>query len=428
MLDIKLIRSNPEMVREALSRRGETAETALDRLLELDSQRRDLLQQAEEKRALRNTTSQEIARIKKSGAGGPEVQSAMQAMREVGGQIKELETQLKAVEAGLEEELLAVPNLPDPTAPAGGEENSREEMSWGTPRTFDLEPKDHLDLALPRDLIDMERGAKVSGSRFAYLKGDLVFLQFALVQYALEKLAGKGFRPVVVPVLVRDEAMYGTGFFPTDLQQVYHLEADDLNLVGTSEVPLAALHMNEILDEADLPVRYVGYSTCFRREAGAAGKDTRGIFRVHQFDKVEMFSFCHPDRSGEEHDYMWSIEREILEELGLPYRAVNIAAGDLGASAAKKYDNEAWIPSQERYREVTSCSNCTDYQSRRLKCRAKGEKGSPYLVHTLNGTVVAVGRTIIALMENYQTVDGLVAVPEVLQRYLPAGKAFLGKG
>ena len=218
-----------------------------------------------------------------------------------------------------------------------------------------------------------------------------MFLQFALVQYALQKLAGKGFRPVIVPVLVRDEAMYGTGFFPTDMQQVYRIAADGLNLVGTSEVPLAALHMDEILDEAELPVRYVGYSSCFRREAGAAGKDTRGIFRVHQFDKVEMFSFCAPDKSAEEHDFMRSVEEEVLQELGLPYRAVNIAAGDLGAPAAKKYDLEAWLPTQERYREVTSCSNCTDYQARRLKVRAKGEKGGPYLLHTLNGTVVARG-------------------------------------
>lgn len=426
MLDIKLIRSNPDAVREALRRRSLAAEQALDALLRLDAERREVLAEVENKRALRNAVSEEIALAKKGGHGGPEIAAKMTAMREVGATIKELEGRLKEIEKQLESELLQVPNLPDPTAPAGGEKNSREEYRWGTPRQFTFQPRDHLDLATPRDLIDMERGAKVGGSRFAYLKGDLVFLQFALVQYALHKLAEKGFRPVVPPVLVRDEAMYGTGFFPTDMQQVYRIEADSLNLVGTSEVPLAALHMNEILDEADLPIRYVGYSTCFRREAGAAGKDTRGIFRVHQFDKVEMFSFCHPDRSGEEHEYMWSIEREILEELGLPYRSVNIAAGDLGASAAKKYDNEAWIPSQQRYREVTSCSNCTDYQARRLKCRAKGEKGGPYLVHTLNGTVVAIGRTVIAIMENYQTEDGLMEVPAVLRPYFPGNPQFLG--
>ncbi|MBC7293934.1 MAG: serine--tRNA ligase, partial [Thermoleophilia bacterium] len=362
MLDLKLIRSNPDMVRAALRRRGAQAEEALDKLLALDKTRRDLLVTVEEKRNLRNTVSEQIAQAKRAGE---DASSQIAAMRQVGEEIKELESRLKEVEAALEEELLQVPNLPEPSAPSGGEENSVVMHHWGTPRQFSFPPKDHLDLALPRDLIDMERGARTSGSRFAYLKGDLVLLQFALVQFALHKLVAKGFRAVVPPVLVRDEAMYGTGFFPTDMQQVYRVEADGLNLVGTAEVPLAALHMDEILNEADLPLRYVGYSSCFRREAGAAGKDTRGIFRVHQFDKVEMFSFCAPHRSNEEHDFMRSIEEEILQDLGLPYRAVNIAAGDLGASAAKKYDLEVWLPSQERYREVTSCSNCTDYQARR---------------------------------------------------------------
>ena len=329
MLDIKLIRNDPDLVREALRRRGGNAEAALDQLLELDGARRSLLVKVEEDRSLRNTVSEEIARAKKAGQNADE---RMSAMREVGAQIKSLEAELKLVEDRLGEELLQVPNLADPTAPAGGEENSEVVLTWGTPREFSFPIRDHVDLAAPLDLIDMERGAKASGSRFAYLKGDLVFLQFALIQFALQKLAGKGFRPVVPPVLVRDESMYGTGFFPTDMQQVYRVGADGLNLVGTSEVPLAALHMNEILDEAALPVRYVGYSTCFRREAGAAGKDTRGIFRVHQFDKMEMFSFCHPDKSPAEHEFMWGIEREILEDLGLPYRSVNIAAGDLGSA------------------------------------------------------------------------------------------------
>jgi seryl-tRNA synthetase len=423
MLDIKLIRNEPDRVREALRRRGEHAEAALDKLLELDRSRRETLVAVEEKRSLRNVVSEQIAQAKKAKQDATE---QIDAMRALGDEIKELDLTLKAVESALEEELLQVPNLPEPSAPTGGEEDSVVMHHWGAPREFAFPPLDHLDLALPHDLIDMERGARTSGSRFAYLKGDLVFLQFALVQFALQKLASKGFRPVVVPVLVRDEAMYGTGFFPTDLQQVYHIEADGLNLVGTSEVPLAALHMDEILNDADLPIRYVGYSSCFRREAGAGGKDTRGIFRVHQFDKVEMFSFCAPEKSPEEHDFMRSIEEEVLQDLGLPYRAVNIAAGDLGSPAAKKFDLEAWLPTQERYREVTSCSNCTDYQARRLKVRAKGEKGSPYLVHTLNGTVVAIGRTIIAIMENYQTEDGRIETPAVLRPYLPAGKEFLG--
>ncbi|MCZ7662838.1 MAG: serine--tRNA ligase [Thermoleophilia bacterium] len=423
MLDIKLIRNDPAGIRAELRRRGEKAEAALDTLLALDVRRREIVVQVEEKRALRNQVSEEIAAVKRSGG---DAQEKIAAMRAVGEAIKLLEADLKAVETELEDELLQVPNLADPSAPDGGEEDFEVLYSWGEPRRFHFEPRDHLDLGMALDMIDMERGGKVSGSRFAYLKGDLVLLQFALVQFALQKLMGKGFRPVIPPVLVRDEAMYGTGFFPTDMQQVYHIESDALNLVGTSEVPLAALHMDEILPEDDLPVRYVGYSSCFRREAGAAGKDTRGIFRVHQFDKVEMFSFCHPDRSRQEHDFMRSIEEEVLQELGLPYRAVNVAAGDLGASAAKKYDLEAWIPTQERYREVTSCSNCTDYQARRLKARAKGKEGGPFLVHTLNGTVVAVGRTIIALMENYQTAEGTIAVPEVLRSFLPVGKTMLG--
>jgi seryl-tRNA synthetase len=378
----------------------------------------------EEKRKLRNTVSEEIAAAKRAGA---DAQDKMAAMRRVGDEIKAFEIDLKTADDALEQELLQVPNLADPTAPDGGEDDSVVLHHWGEPRRFAFPPRDHLDLGTALDMIDMERGGKVSGARFSFLKGDLVLLQFALVQFALQKLMTKGFRPVVPPVLVRDEAMFGTGFFPTDMQQVYRLESDALNLVGTSEVPLAALHMDEILAEADLPVRYVGYSTCFRREAGAAGKDTRGIFRVHQFDKVEMFSFCHPDRSPEEHDFMRGVEEEVLQDLGLPYRAVNIAAGDLGASAAKKYDLEAWIPTQERYREVTSCSNCTDYQARRLRCRAKGKEGGPYLVHTLNGTVVAVGRTIIAIIENYQTVDGLIEVPAALRPFLPAEKTMLGE-
>lgn len=425
MLDLKLIRSEPDLVRAALRRRGAHAEAALDTLLELDRLRREVLVGVEERRNLRNVVSEEIARAKRDKE---DATAKIEAMRAVGGEIKDLEARLKEVEASLEEELLQVPNLPDPSAPAGGEEESAAMHHWGVPREFAFSPRDHLDLALAHDFIDMERGARTSGSRFAYLKGDLVFLQFALVQFALQKLASKGFRPVVVPVLVRDDAMYGTGFFPTDMQQVYRVEADGLNLVGTSEVPLAAMHMDEILDENELPVRYVGYSSCFRREAGAAGKDTRGIFRVHQFDKVEMFSFCAPDKSGEEHDFIRSIEEEILQELGLPYRAVNIAAGDLGAPAAKKYDLEAWLPTQERYREVTSCSNCTDYQARRLKVRAKGDKGGPYLLHTLNGTAVAVGRTVIAIMENYQTEDGLIEIPAVLGPFLPAGMDVLGRG
>jgi seryl-tRNA synthetase len=275
--------------------------------------------------------------------------------------------------------------------------------------------RDHLELA--GSMIDMDHAAKLSGARFAYLKGDLVMVELALVRFVLEKLRGHGFEPVIPPVLVRERALYGTGFLPDTEQQIYRLADDDLYLVGTSEVALASLHDDEILPAERLPLRYAGFSPCFRREAGAAGKDTRGIFRVHQFDKVEMFSFVEPERSTEEHKRILAIEEEILGDLELPYRVVNIAVGDLGASAAKKYDCEAWLPSQGRYRELTSCSNTTDYQARRLNIRVRREGQGAQMLHTLNGTAVAVGRTIIALLENGQREDGSVALPGVLAGY-----------
>jgi seryl-tRNA synthetase len=275
-------------------------------------------------------------------------------------------------------------------------------------------PRDHLDLA--GDWIDMEAGARVSGSRFAYLKGDLVLLELALVRWGLEVLRGQGFEPVIPPVLVREEALYGTGFLPDTEQQIYRLADDDLYLVGTSEVPLASLHAGEILDADRLPLRYVGLSPCFRREAGAAGRDTRGILRVHQFDKVEMFSFVEPEAASDEHELLLSLEEQFLRELEIPYRVVNIGADDLGNSAAKKYDLEAWMPGQDRYREVTSTSNTTDYQSRRLDIRYRGEDGKPRHVHTLNGTAVT-WRHMIALLENGQRDDGTVAIPAVLQAW-----------
>jgi seryl-tRNA synthetase len=278
------------------------------------------------------------------------------------------------------------------------------------------EGRDHLELLDGQ--VDMEAGAKLSGSRFAYLRGPVVFLEFALVRWALDLLSEKGFEPVVPPVLVREEALYGTGFLPDTEQQIYSVPDDDLYLVGTSEVALASIHADEILPPGSLPLRYAGFSSCFRREAGAAGKDTRGIFRVHQFDKVEMFAFVDPEESEAEHERILAIEEEIMQKLELPYRVVNIAAWDLGASAAKKYDVEAWLPGQGRYRELTSCSNTTDYQARRLKARVRPAEGaSPEHVHTLNGTAVAVGRTIIAVVENHQGDDGTIEIPEVLQQY-----------
>jgi len=417
MLDIKLVRSNPDVVRAALELRGSTQ--SLDEFLAVEAERRRLTTEVETMRAERKTASDEIAKVKKAGGDAGE---AIAAMRALGDTIKEREQELEAVESRLRAMLLDIPNLVLDDVPPGGEGDAVELRRVGEPPAFDFAPKDHLDLGVALDLIDMERGAKASGSRFAYLKGDLVLLQFALVRLGLDVVAEKGFSPVVPPVLVREEAMYGTGFFPTDEQQIYRTTDDDC-LVGTSEVPLAAMHMDEFLEAERLPLRYAGYSTCFRREAGAAGKDTRGIFRLHQFDKVEMFSFCLPEQAEFEHELILSAEEDILQLLGIPYRVVNIAAGDLGAPAAKKYDCEAWLPGQQRYREVTSCSNCTDYQARRLNCRYRTDKG-PRFVYTLNGTCIAIGRTLIAIMENYQRADGTVEVPKVLRPYV--GKDVIG--
>ncbi|MDX6437193.1 MAG: seryl-tRNA synthetase, partial [Gaiellaceae bacterium] len=308
--------------------------------------------------------------------------------------------------------LARVPNPPDEATPDGFTDDDAVEIRrWGDPPSFDFAVRDHLELAAGG--IDLERAAKVSGARFAYRSGDVALLELSLYRFALDRLGSRGFVPVLPPVLVREEAMYGTGFFPTDEVNIYAVERDELFLVGTSEVPLAAMHGAEILDTDELPLRYAGYSTCFRREAGAAGKDTRGMFRVHQFDKVEMFVFTRPDWSRDEHERLLQIEEELVQELELPYRVVNVAAGDLGASAAKKYDIEAWFPSQERYREITSTSNTTDYQSRRLEIRHRRDEKQLEPVHTLNGTAVT-GRAMLAIMENFQEEDGSVSVPEPL--------------
>ena len=409
MLDLKLIREEPERVRAELARRGQDAAAGLDLVLQLDGQRRATIPRLEELRASRNAASEAIAGAKRAGEDASE---AIASQRELGGREKELSRELAEIEERLQAALAPLPNLPDPTAAPGPEDEVVRVI--GEPRVHGDGVRDHLELA--GSMIDMDSAAKLSGARFAYLKGDLVMVELALVRFALEKLRGHGFEPVIPPVLVRERALYGTGFLPDTEQQIYRLADDELYLVGTSEVALASLHDDEILSAERLPLRYAGFSPCFRREAGAAGKDTRGIFRVHQFDKVEMFSFVEPDQSLEEHERILAIEEEILTELGLPYRVVNIAAGDLGNSAAKKYDCEAWLPSQGRYRELTSCSNTTDYQARRLNIRLRRDKRVQTL-HTLNGTAVAVGRTIIALLENGQREDGTVALPDILAAY-----------
>jgi seryl-tRNA synthetase len=396
VIDIRAARHDPDAFRAALARKGATE--PFDELMDADARWLALVPQVDKLRAS----------TKMKGKPTPE---QLEALTVVKGDLQRVEDQLAAAAAQRDAALLLVPNPPDPTAPDGyTEEDAVELRRIGEPPAI-ANPKDHLELGQ----IDMERAARVSGSRFAYRMGAVALTELALYRFALDRLVSRGFVPVLPPVLVREEAMEGTGFLPTDEVNIYRIERDDLYLTGTSEVALASLHMGEILEAQDLPLHYAGYSTCFRREAGAAGKDTRGMFRVHQFDKVEMFVFCLPERSPDEHDLLLAIEEDLVGELGVPYRVVNVAAGDLGAAATKKYDIEAWFPSQERYREITSTSNTTDFQARRLEIRFRGEHGVQS-VHTLNGTA-ATARALLAVMENFQDEGGQVAVPEVLQRY-----------
>jgi seryl-tRNA synthetase len=412
VLDLKLIRDDPDTVRAALARRGAGEAAAVDRLLELDARRRSLVTEVDGLRAEQKRRGKEVAKAP------PERRAEVLAgLKELARELDQAEARLRAAGAELNELLARVPNLPDPSVPAGGEEDAVELRRVGAVRAFDFQPRDHLELGELLGAIDTVRAAKVSGARFGYLTGPGALLELALVRFAIDRLTSAGFVPVIPPVLVRREAMFGTGFLPTDEQQIFRTADDDLYLAGTSEVPLVSYHADEILDPGTLPRRYVGFSTCFRREAGSYGKDTRGIFRVHQFDKVEMVSFVLPEASTEEHDLLLAREEEILGALEIPYRVVDIAAGDLGGSAAKKYDCEAWIPSQGTWRELTSTSNCTDYQARRIGCRVR-EPGGNRPLHTLNGTAVAVGRTIIALLENHQQADGSVRIPAVLLPYL----------
>ena len=372
----------------------------VDRVLDLDEQWRAVTTQLEQLRSEQNAASKAL-----KGAPSPEQRAQLADLSARGRALSDEETRLRAER---DTALTSLPNLPSADAP--DQDTVLREVGEGKPSG-----RDHLELAGPR--IDMERGARLSGSRFAYLRGDLVLLELALVRYAMEKLGREGFEPVIPPVLVREHALYGTGMLPDTEQQIYALADDDLFLVGTSEVALASLHQDEILPADELPLRYAGFSSCFRREAGAAGKDTRGIFRVHQFDKVEMFSFVEPDAAGDEHQRLLAIEESIMQDLGIPYRVVAIAVDDLGASAASKFDLEAWLPGQSRYRELTSTSNTTDYQARRLDIRYRPAEGRPAHVATLNGTAVAVGRTIVALLENGQREDGSVELPGVLVEF-----------
>ncbi len=403
MLDLKRIRREPEAVSEALERRGADPRL-LDEILALDERHRASLAEFEARRAEQKRAGEAIARAKQSGE---DASAALAEMQAVAADVKRLDAERGELEARMRAMLLALPNLPDPGAPP--EDTVLREVGEAG-RTG----RDHLELAAGG--IDIEAGARVSGSRFAYLRGDVALVEMALMRWALDQVRAHGHEPVLPPVLVREEALYGTGMLPDTEQQLYRLGDDELYLVGTSEVPLASLHAGEIVDGARLPLRYAAFSPCFRREAGAAGKDTRGIFRVHQFNKVEMFAFVAPEESAAEHERLLAIEEEMLQALGLPYRVVNIAVDDLGASAAKKYDCEGWLPGQGAYRELTSCSNTTDYQARRLDIRVRPQGGRPETLHTLNGTAVT-DRWLIAVLENGQRDDGSVELPEVLRPY-----------
>jgi seryl-tRNA synthetase len=386
----------------------------------VDERRRELNTQVDAIRADQNKLSGEIEEAARAGkAGDPEFAEARERSSALKSELKELEPQLEELDGRRDELLVSLPNLPEPEAPDGETEEDNVTLREVGERTeLDFEPLDHLELGQRHGWIEMEAAAETSGSRFAYLMGDLVMLELALIRFAVELIRAEGFEPTVPPVLVRERALFGTGIFPDDREMIYEVPKDELFLVGTSEVSLASLHADQIMEADELPRRYAGISTCFRREAGAAGRDTRGIFRVHQFDKVEMFSFVEPGASREEHERILGIQERILTALEIPYRVVDIAVGDLGSPAARKFDCEAWIPSQRRYREVTSCSNTTDFQARRLSSRYRAAQGeSPEPVHTLNGTAVAVGRTLIALLENGQREDGTVDLPAALQEF-----------
>lgn len=398
MIDIRELRRDPDAYLSRVARKG--AGGLVGELLKVDAAWRAATNVAESLRA----------KLKSSGKPTAEQREELQRAKE---QFQETESKLAELEARRKALLERVPNPPADDVPSGGEEDFEVLREVGTKRSFAFTPRDHLDLAQAHAWLDAPRGTKASGSRFVYRLGELALLEMALYRYALARVTEQGHMPMLPPVLVREEAMYGTGFFPTDAINIYGVERDGLYLVGTSEVPAAAFHAGEFLEE--LPLRYVAYSTCFRREAGAAGKDARGMFRVHQFDKVEMFVYCLPEASADEHERLLGIEEGLVKELGLPYRVINVAAGDLGAPAVKKYDIEAWFPSQGRYREITSTSNTTDFQARRLDIRFRREQKAEH-VHTVNGTAITA-RAMIAILENCQEVDGSIAVPRVLLEF-----------
>ena len=414
MIDIKFLRENPDVVRASQKGRGEDV-AIVDKVLASDDAKRLAITEFEQLRAQQNVLSKSVG-----AASGDEKAALLANSKELADKVKAADAKRAELEATANSLAMVISNILDPEAPIGGEEDFVIIEHVGTPRDFSaagFEPKDHVELGKLLGAIDTERGAKVSGSRSYYLTGVGALLEFALVNYAISSATKAGFIPVIPPVLVKPAAMEGTGFLGQAAENVYHLEKDDYYLVGTSEVPLAAFHMDEVLDGAKLPLRYAGYSSCFRREAGSYGKDTRGIIRVHQFDKVEMFSFCKPEEAQQEHQRLLQWEKDFLNAMEIPYRVIDVASGDLGSSANRKFDIEAWIPTQGAYREVTSTSNCTEFQGRRLNIRYKDSDGTKAIA-TLNGTLVAIPRMIVAILENHQNADGTVNVPAALQPFL----------
>ncbi len=414
MIDIKFLRENPDVVRASQKGRGENVEL-VDQILAIDEVKRAAVSEFETLRQEQNVLSKSVGAAK-----GDEKTALLENAKALADKVKAADTKRSAIEEEAKQLLLQLSNLLDTEAPIGGEEDFVTIEHIGTPRDFTkdgFEPKDHVELGKLLGAIDTERGAKVAGSRSYYLTGVGALLEFALVNYAIQSALKNGFTPVIPPVLVNPAAMEGTGFLGQAAENVYRIEKDDVYLVGTSEVPLAAMHMDEILPADKLPIRYAGYSSCFRREAGTYGKDTRGIIRVHQFDKVEMFTFCKPEDAKAEHARLLQWEKDFLTAMEIPFRVIDVASGDLGSSATRKFDIEAWIPTQGAYREVTSTSNCTEFQARRLNIRYKDSEGTKAIA-TLNGTLVAIPRMIVAILENHQNADGTVNVPAALQPFL----------
>jgi seryl-tRNA synthetase len=414
MLDIKFIRENSDKVKEACRNKG--IKVDVDFLLKIDKERRENLRKIEEIRAKKNEAGKEIIASKDKG----EKEKIISEMRKFDKKEDELKKNLKELDGRFQKLMYQIPNPPFDDVPVGEDDEDNVVMRHvGEKPKFDFRPKDYLEIAEKLDIIDVKRAAKVSGSRFAYLKNEAVLIEFALINFVLDSLTKEGFSPVIPPVMLKSKMAKGTGYFEaTDIGEAYYLPKDDLFLVGTSEQSLLTMRAGEIFEEKDLPKRYLGFSTCFRREAGSYGKDTKGILRVHQFDKLEMFSFCQPEKSNEEHQFLLSLEENLMKKLKIPYQVIKICTGDLGLPAAKKYDIESWVQSENRYRETHSCSNCTDFQARRLNIRYRSKKGKINFVHTLNGTAIAIGRILIAIIENYQQEDGTVKVPKVLQKYL----------